>query len=49
MRPEGAALGVHETGQPSWAFFFFFFLITEWAIIRLPLFAGVVAVACLSW
>lgn len=29
--------------------FFFFFLITEWAVIRLPLFTGVVAVACLSW
>lgn len=37
-----AALGAHETGQPSWAFFFFF-LITEWAVIRLPCLRGVVA------
>ena len=34
----------------DWTVFLgFFFLITEWAVIRLPLFMGVVAVACLSW
>ena len=46
VRPKSATLGVSATGQPSWAFFI---LVTEWAVIRLPLFMGVVAVACLSW